>query len=129
MESLFNLVWALVVTASVCFWLKSGHRSCRVGHSSLLGLAMLMVILFPVISVSDDLWSLQNPAETDSCHRRDQSGGISHTHFPAAAALPEPNYSEQNFGFSLLDIPGRAELSSTVNSAIGFIENRPPPAF
>ena len=57
---------ALVATASVYFWLKLGRRKAADRHLSLIGLAMLAVILFPVISVSDDLWWLHNPAETDA---------------------------------------------------------------
>jgi hypothetical protein len=128
MEYVFNLVWALAATASVYFWLKSGQRSPRAGHSPLVGLAMLVVILFPVISVSDDLWSLQNPVEINTCHRRDQCGGVNHTHFPAPAALPEAVYAEQNSEFWLQAIPQLIESHASSNPAFGFIENRPPPA-
>jgi hypothetical protein len=129
MESLFNIVWALVATASVYFWLKRGRRTSKGGHFSLVGLTMLVVILFPVISVSDDLWSLQNPAETDTCQRRDHVAGCSQTHFPATAALPEPTRTELKFWFRRLDIPRLAELTATGNPAFGYIENRPPPVF
>ncbi len=128
-EPLFNLVWALVATASVCFWFKRGRRTPKGGHSSLVGLAMLVVMLFPVISVSDDLWSLQNPAERDTCQRRDHSDGHSQKHFPATAALPEPVGAELNFEFRRLDMPRLAELTAATNPAFGFIESRPPPSF
>jgi hypothetical protein len=127
MEPLFNLVWALVATASVCFWLKRGLHTPKGKHSSLVGLAMLVVILFPVISVSDDLWSLQNPAETDTCQRRDHCDGHTQKHFPATAALPEPIGADLNFEFRRPDMPCVAELSAATNPAFGFIENRPPP--
>jgi len=128
MEPLFNLVWALVAVASVCFWLKQGRRSSTNGHSSLVGLAMLVVILFPVISVSDDLWSLQNPVERDTCQRRDYSDGSSHSHFPASVALPEPIGVELNFGSQRVEMPWLAELTGFENPAFGIVENRPPPA-
>jgi hypothetical protein len=127
MEPLFNFVWALVALASVCFWLKQGRRSSADGRSSLVGLVMLVVILFPVISVSDDLWSLQNPAESDTCQRRDHSDGCSHSHFPAAAALPEPIRIEMDLGFQRLEAPLQAELAPFENPTLGFVENRPPP--
>ena len=129
MEPLFNLMWALVAAASICLWLKRGRRTPQGGHSSLVGLAMLAVMLFPVISVSDDLWSLQNPAETDSCHRRDQFDGHTQKHFPATAALPEPLGVELTFEFQRLDMPRIAGLTAVINPAFGFIENRPPPVF
>lgn len=129
MEPLFNFVWALVAMASVCYWLKRGQRTTKGRHSSLVGLAMLVVILFPVISVSDDLWSLQNPAETDTCQRRDHIDGCVQAHFPATAVLPEPTRAELQFWFRRLDTPRPAELIAIANPAIGNIENRPPPVF
>jgi hypothetical protein len=129
MEQLFNLVWMFVATASIYLWLKRGRRNPKNGRSSLVGLAMLALILFPVISVSDDLWCLQNPAETDSYHRRDHGVGSSHQHFPASTALPESIGPELNFGFQRIDVPRVAELALAINPAFGFIENRPPPVF
>jgi len=129
MEQLFNFVWMFVATASIYLWLKRGRRSPKSERSSLVGLAMLALILFPVISVSDDLWSLQNPAETDSCHRRDHGDGCSHQHFRASAALPEPIGVELGFQFQRLDMPRLAELTAAINPAFGYIENRPPPVF
>jgi hypothetical protein len=127
MESLFNIVWALVAMTSVCYWLKRGQRTSSGGHSSLVGLAMLVVILFPVISVSDDLWSLQNPAETDTCQRRDHVNGCFHVHFSATVALPEPTHAELQFWSRRLGAPRSAELTTIANPAFGYIENRPPP--
>lgn len=36
----------------------------------LLALTVLLFIIFPAVSVSDDLWALHNPAETDILLRR-----------------------------------------------------------
>jgi hypothetical protein len=129
MEPLFNFVWAFVALAGVWFWLKRGQRTHKGERSSLVGLAMLAVMLFPVISVSDDLWSLQNPAERDTCQRCDHTDGHSQQHFPATAALAEPMGAELSFPFRRLDMPHLAELTASTNPAFGFIENRPPPVF
>jgi hypothetical protein len=129
MEPLFNLVWVLVASAGVWFWFKRGRRTRKGESSSLVGLAMLAVMLFPVISVSDDLWSLQNPAERDTCQRRDHSDGHFQPHFPATPALTEPIGAELSFPFRRLDMPHLAELTASINPAFGFIENRPPPVF
>lgn len=129
MELLFNFVWALVTTASVCYWLKLGRRTPQNEHSSLVGLAMLAVILFPVISVSDDLWTLQNPAESDTCVRRDHRDGSFTPHFSIAAAVPEPIRAGLIYGSRRLDIPRLGKLNLADNPLLGFIENRPPPVF
>jgi hypothetical protein len=129
MESLFNIVWALVAMTSVCYWLKRGQHTPKGRQSSLVGLAMLVVILFPVISVSDDLWSLQNPAETDTCQRRDHMDRCFHQHFSATAALPEPPHAELQFWSRRVGAPRSVELIANASPAFGYIENRPPPVF
>jgi hypothetical protein len=129
MELLCNFVWALVATASVCFWLKLGRCTPKAKHSSLVGLAMLAVILFPVISVSDDLWTLQNPAESDTCLRRDHRDGSFTPHFSIAAAVTEPIGPGLIYGSRRLEIPRLGKLNIADNHLLGFIENRPPPAF
>ena len=126
MELLCNFVWALVATASVCFWLKVGRRTPKNGHSSLVGLAMLAVILFPVISVSDDLWTLQNPAESDTCLRRDHRDGSFTPHL-STPAVPEPIQNGLIYGSRCLEIPRLGKLNLADNPLLGFIENRPPP--
>jgi hypothetical protein len=42
-------------------------------RTQMVALAVLILILFPVISVTDDLQAIQNPAEVDSCLRRERS--------------------------------------------------------
>jgi hypothetical protein len=128
MELFFNSVWVLMAIASVCFWLRLGRRTLAERHMSFVALVMLVVILFPVISVSDDLWSIQNPAETDTCQRRDHRVSDPHALFPVMAALPEPAVAELSFGFQHLDVPRNTSLPAVENPAFAAIENRPPPA-
>lgn len=127
MELLFNFVWAIVALASVSAWLKRGRHTSDGKRASLVGLAMLVLILFPVISVSDDLWSLQNPAESDSYQRRDHRDVSLQTHFPASAFLPESISPEFNFGVPRIVSLVPAELIHFVTPALGPIKNRPPP--
>jgi len=52
---------------------------------------MVVLLLLPVISLSDDLIAMQGPAETDSCLRR--ASPLHETHpsvIPHALAIPEP---------------------------------------
>ena len=95
---------------------------------SFVALVMLIVILFPVISVSDDLWSIQNPAETDTCQRRDHRVCCSHSIFPAIAALPEPVLAELRFGYQSIAVPHDRPFVDVENPALAPIQNRPPPA-
>jgi hypothetical protein len=127
MEFFFNFAWALVAVASVCYWLRRGRRTISERHASLVALALLIVILFPVISVSDDLWAAQNPAETDTSQRRDYRGCCSHSPFTVIADLPELVTAELSFDFQHSVVPRYAQLPAIENPALDPIENRPPP--
>lgn len=129
MELFFNFAWAFVALASVFLWTKQGRRTLRCGHSPLIGLAMLVVLLFPVISVSDDLWSLRHPAETDVCQRRDHRDGSSYNQFQIPAALPEPIGTKPDFQSGRLGEPRRMESVAIAAPPLGPLANRPPPAF
>jgi hypothetical protein len=128
MELFLNSAWSLVAIISVCLWLRLGRRATADRRTSFVGLVMLIVILFPVISVSDDLWSIQNPAETDTCQRRDHLAPSSHCLFPVISALPLPAFCEPNFEFGHLDALFDAPSRAIGNPALFGILNRPPPA-
>jgi hypothetical protein len=96
-------------------------------RTQLVALALLILILFPVISVTDDLLAAQNPAETDSCVRRDYAAQLLQQISPFAVGLPEPAVAELPFGF-LRSASASAVPVLIVNSpALAPIENRPPP--
>src|ERR1700742_1756453 len=85
MEIFLNLAWMAVAVVSVVLWLRSERRTGKELRLPMIALAMLLLVLFPVISVSDDLWSIQNPAETDSAQRRDHSASCPHCLLSAIA--------------------------------------------
>ena|SRR5579864_1659058 len=73
MELLLNLAWLLL--ALPAFWLWRGARSVPRGHKfspaqCLLALGCMLVILFPVISATDDLHAMRNEAEESSASKR-----------------------------------------------------------
>lgn len=128
MELFLNSVWALLALAIVCFWLRQespGHTRRR---SPFIALVMLIVVLFPVISVSDDLWSMQNPAETDSCQRRAHLASSPHSLFPAISALPESPFTGVASSCQRFIAPSNESLHTVHNPAFDAIQNRPPPA-
>jgi hypothetical protein len=128
MEIFLNLAWALSAVVFFSIWLR---HSCHVGtdrRTQLVALAVLVLILFPVISVTDDLQAMQNPAEADCCLRRDHVVSNAHSLLPAVAALPPPAFAELPFGF--LQLTAQGSLASPVvdRYALAPIQNRPPPA-
>jgi hypothetical protein len=130
MELILNLVWALLAT--LMFWLWMRHAPCQRASRKmqLVTLAVVLVILFPVISVTDDLQMAQNPAEADAyylCTRRDHVAVSSHSIFPAAATLPPLVFTEHSFGFLRFAAPGNRPTPLVMISALTSIQNRPPP--
>ena len=133
METVLNLVWALLAALMFGLWLRFAPRTgpCQRGHSpkmQFVALAVLIMLLFPVISVTDDLQAIQNPAETDSCQRRDHVCATPHSIFPAVAELPLPGFSGLSFAYLRLAAPSSLPTPVVANPALASIQNRPPPA-
>jgi hypothetical protein len=128
MELILNLVGAMVALGLVGLWLRWAPRKGFDLRTQLVALALLILILFPVISVTDDLLAVQNPAETDSCVRRDYAAANVNTASPHAIAMPEPLLPELPFGFLRLVAPGAQPVSTSATPALSSIENRPPPS-
>jgi len=130
-ELFLNLAGASVAVALICLWLCCAPRADAGGESrrlQIIALAMLILILFPVISVTDDLLAAENPAESDSFQRRDhkfsgQDAALSSATRPMDTALPLlPAVTWSHVAGLALKVP----LPSA--PALAPIENRPPPS-
>jgi hypothetical protein len=127
-EIILNLAWAALSIYMVCAWLRVEDGTDR--RRRIVALAVLLAILLPAISISDDLLAMQNATETDTCVRRQQlvSNGA-HPPAPRMAATLPPALHQAvtvaNLGFapqSAVRVP-RFELP-----CLRGIQNRPPPA-
>jgi hypothetical protein len=132
MELFLNLAWVLLAALMCCLWPRFAPRTgpeqrMQDRRMQFVALAMLILILLPVISVTDDLMAVQNPAETDSCQRRDHVVSNAHSIFPAVAALPLPVFSELSFGVLRLAAPGHLPAPVVYHPGLASIQNRPPP--
>jgi|ERR1700745_2652538 hypothetical protein len=95
MELTLNLFWLLLTVPALLLWHREG-MGCRHSHRSwllLLSLGCLLILLFPVISASDDLRALRMEAEdpmTGDTLRSLSAGrsGQSADHQTAVFALP-----------------------------------------
>ncbi len=128
MELVLNLAWCLLATLMFCLWLRCASRTCDNRRMQFVALAVLLLILFPVISVTDDLQALQNPAETDSCQRRDHCYAAPHSVYSPVAALPLPGFAELSFGVAGAAVTGGFATPVIDHAALHPIQNRPPPA-
>lgn len=73
MELLLNLVWLLMAVPAYWLWRESGSVRVRYSFSAvqaLLALGCALVLLFPVISATDDLHAMRAEIEESPCSKR-----------------------------------------------------------
>jgi hypothetical protein len=133
MELSLNLAWVLLAGLMFGLWMRKSPRADAPTRRQsdrrmqFVALAILLLILFPVISVTDDLQALQNPAETDCCQRRDHGCPHAHSVVPIVPSLPLPAVAELAFGFVGLTGSGAPYPLAFPDPAMAPIQNRPPP--
>lgn len=128
MELTLNLGWALVAVWMLCAWVRIAPHAVRDRRAQFVALAVVILILLPAISMTDDLLAAQNPAEIDCCVRRDHGCTNPHSIVPVTAALPLPVSRGIEFGFLQLSAPRLFSAPHVKSVAPGAIHNRPPPA-
>jgi len=128
MELVLNLIWVLLAVVIVRLWMSHARQEGASPRTQLAALAILIAILFPVISVTDDLLTAQNPAELECCARRNHAVSCPHSIFPAVDALPPPAFAAPSFGFLRFVAPSSSPVPTVDNPALAPIQNRPPPA-
>jgi hypothetical protein len=126
-EQLFNLAWLLLASAVVCLWFGCGPRTGVSRRKQYVALAVLALILFPVISITDDLLAAQNPAEADCCLRRDHVVASAHSIVPPVSAAPQPGFREPSFSSLWLAAPSGPAILSVDLPGLSVVQNRPPP--
>lgn len=131
MELTLNLGWALVAVWILYAWVRMAPRTAMDRRTQFVALAVVIMILLPVISETDDLIAAQNPAEFDCSvyiARRDHDGSSPHSIVPAAAAPPAPAFAGLSFAYVHVAAPGYRAAPFVEHPALGPIQNRPPPA-
>ena len=112
----------------VWFWMHRGVSGRLPRRAQMLALAMVVLLLLPVISLSDDLAAAQSPAEADSYLRRATERNHVHPSMvPAMLALPEFQVFgqwPQRISQELLTTDAEA-LPASVSAHASF--SRPPP--
>ncbi len=128
MELILNLGWALVAAWMVCAWLGFAPSGSNSRRKQAVTLAVILLILLPAISMTDDLVAAQNPAEVVSTIRRDHDDSQTHSIVPMASALPLPMFA--GLGVAVVQIAAPSNLSTPFVDYPGLesIRNRPPPA-
>jgi len=128
MELFLNLAWVGLATLMFSMWLRFAPEAGANRRTQLVALAVLLLVFFPVISVTDDIQAFQNPAETDRCQRRNHACSAPHSILSHGPALILPALAELPFGFLSIAAPGTLQTPIFDHPALAPIQNRPPPA-
>ncbi len=96
MELLLNLAWLLLAVPAYYVWRGRGGARRSTSLQCLLALGCVLVVLFPVISATDDLLVMRNEIEESPASKRsarqssgERSGPVNPSlHAPAALVSP-----------------------------------------
>lgn len=92
-----------------------------------MALALLILVLFPVISVTDDLMAAANPAETEMLSRRNLQFSASIVAIPAILRPGDSVLTETDAPRLGLIASLEFQVSVPAAPALAPVENRPPP--
>lgn len=123
MELLLNLAW--IFLALPAYWLWRGSRTAsrkfRPSHS-LLALGCMLVILFPVISATDDLHAMRAEMEESPNGKRDASqAGSDKSSAPKSLAQPALNVASTSFSagdWAWYEVPSVGVSTATIPPVI-----------
>jgi hypothetical protein len=128
MELTLNLGWTALAAAMCWLWARHARREGQGRWAQFVSLGLVLVIMFAVITMYDDMAMAQNPAETRCFQREDDLGAHEHAQFhPVVASLPTPA-AELAFNTIRFAVPGSLLVPTVKVPAISSIQNRPPPA-
>ena len=106
MELLLNLAWLLLALPAYLLWRHGGPRAHRISRSQcLFTLCCALVILFPVVSATDDLRAMR--AEMEECpagkrsirHSTTEKSSTSKGHGQAALAASSSHFFVSELGW------------------------------
>lgn len=71
MELFLNLVWCVLSLVLIVHWTRAAHPRLNLKSGrAIVALLLLVVLLLPVISLTDDLIAMTHPAEAEHFARR-----------------------------------------------------------
>jgi len=129
MELALNLGWMALATAMCWLWVRHARREGRGRSAQVVSLGLVLVIMFAVITMYDDMAMAQNPAETRSFQREDELGAHhAHALVHLAVASTPTHTAEHHFNTFLFAVPGSLLVPTVKVPVLSSIQNRPPPA-
>jgi hypothetical protein len=132
MELFLNLAWLGLSVALVWGYFAFAHSAPNKRKwLAVVALALLIFVLLPAISMTDDLSAINNPGETDHIFRRDGTPLPLHTDIAVVAIVP---LLLGIFAIGIACVSGeqfklRSLLNVLLDGALRSLGLRPPPPF
>jgi hypothetical protein len=133
-ETFFNLAWIAISLALGIVWLtgyrRSGHKvSMSTLRVQCIALGVLILILLPVVSLSDDMQTMMATSEMEHVSRRIDVLPVQEQ--PAQLPLPLLGFLNIHVSFHLRTFAQLEPVYAGMRTLEGFLRqmaNRPPPA-
>jgi hypothetical protein len=132
-ELLFNLLWVVLSTGLIGLWLVSRHRwgdsmPRPNGHMQIAALAILIVVLLPVVSLTDDLLACTAPAEIEHLVRRHLLDHVDSSLESAATLAAALVSSQDAFRLQAVSqVSPSTEIGTPRDEFLSIVGIRPPP--
>jgi hypothetical protein len=128
METVLNLEWMTLAALMCWLWMRYARREGHERSAQFVSLALVLAIMFTVITMYDDIAMAQNPAEAVCFQRKAQDTADAHHGLHPVASTMLPHSSESSSDSSCLAVLGNPFALAVKVPALNSIRNRPPPA-
>ncbi|MGO9338245.1 MAG: hypothetical protein ACLPY1_12130 [Terracidiphilus sp.] len=128
MELALNLGWAAMATGMCWLWMRHARRDGLGRSVQFVSLALVLFMMFVVITMYDDMAMAQNPAEIRCFQREDDLGAHAHASIHPVVASTPTLAAELPFNTFRFAVPGSLLVPTVKVPAVSSIQNRPPPA-
>jgi hypothetical protein len=118
-EPLLNLCWLLMLAPGYYLWRNRAASERATGH--LLAIVCCLSLLFPIVSVSDDLHSIRTEAEESGGKKLSKGGRASSNHHQPPPAVYQPSSALLRVHFL---VQGTALLLSVLPSQLLGLKKR-----
>jgi hypothetical protein len=128
MELALNLEWTAVAAVMCWLWARHARREGPGRRVQGIALALVLVTMFVVITMYDDMAMAQNPAET-RCFQQREDELATHVHVPLhpIVSLVSQLSAKLSFGTSHSAVLGNLLAPAFEVPAKDPVQNRPPP--
>ena len=130
MELALNLEWMAMAAAMCWLWVHHARREGRGRLAQIVSLALVLAMMFVVITMYDDMAMAQNPAEIRCFQREDDLSAHAHVHapfHPAVASTPTLA-AEVPFNMFSFAVVGSLLVPTVELPFLSSIQSRPHPA-